>query len=150
MIYLNYYSYDIRWKQRFQNYTRAFNLLNSALENKEISEFSELEQSGIIQWFEMSFELAWQTLKDYLEYDGVKLKTASPKSVIKECASLNIFENAGIDGQVYIDMLDSRNSMAHIYDSEKAKEIINQIKENYLPELRKQYLYLLKESVSEE
>ena len=135
--------YDIRWKQRFQNFSRAFELLRTALESKQC-EFSELEQAGIIQWFEIAFELAWKTLKDYLEFGGVKIAEATPRQVIKECAASNIFETAEIDGQVFLDMLEARNLMSHIYDSEKAKAIIGEIKEKYLPELKKQYLFLLK------
>ncbi|MDR2491041.1 MAG: nucleotidyltransferase domain-containing protein [Spirochaetaceae bacterium] len=37
---------DIRWIQRFQNFSRAFILLRSALEEKEIEDFSELEQEN--------------------------------------------------------------------------------------------------------
>jgi hypothetical protein len=33
-------SQDIHWKQRFQNFDRAFALLRSALEEKRVSEFN--------------------------------------------------------------------------------------------------------------
>ena len=64
---------DIRWRQRFQNYRRAFELLRTTLEDREISDFSDLEQEGIVQRFEFTFELCWKTFKDYLEFSGVRL-----------------------------------------------------------------------------
>lgn len=75
---------DIRWKQRFQNYSKAYNLLKEALEAKELSEYSDLEKEGIAQRYEYTFELAWKVLKDYLLYSGINLEQITPRSVIKE------------------------------------------------------------------
>jgi hypothetical protein len=61
---------DIRWKQRFQNFDRAYALLSEALERKPEA-LSLLEKEGVIQRFEYTFELAWKTLKDYLEEGGL-------------------------------------------------------------------------------
>ncbi len=46
---------DIRWKQRFQNFEKAFQLLEKAV---KIENLSELERGGLIQFFEMTFELS--------------------------------------------------------------------------------------------
>ncbi len=46
---------DIRWKQRFQNFDRAFVLLRSAMEERPLNQFSDLEQEGIIQRFAYSY-----------------------------------------------------------------------------------------------
>ena len=54
---------DTRWKQRFQNYEKSFLLLKRTL---EIENPSEAEKGGLIQFYEMAFELAWKLLKDYL------------------------------------------------------------------------------------
>jgi len=55
----------IRWRQRFENFERAFLLLREAFE-KDPAAMSDLEKEGAIQRFEYTFELAWKTLKDYL------------------------------------------------------------------------------------
>ena len=73
---------DVRWKYRFRNFSRAYALLREALE-AEVKDLSQLEREGVIQRFEYTFELAWNTLKDRLEYDGVVLDTVSPRSVIR-------------------------------------------------------------------
>lgn len=49
---------DIRWKQRFNNYLKAFQTLVEAVELARSRELSELEQQGLIQSFEFTHELA--------------------------------------------------------------------------------------------
>jgi len=39
---------DIRWKQRFQNFSKAFILLRSALADRLLEDLSDLEQEGVI------------------------------------------------------------------------------------------------------
>lgn len=51
----------IRWRQRFENFERAFRLLQEAFE-KDPSQMSDLEKEGVVQRFEYTFELAWKTL----------------------------------------------------------------------------------------
>lgn len=128
-----------RWKQRFQNFKRAFLLLQEALENNP-EELSDLEKEGVIQRFEYTFELAWKTLKDYMEYNGIVLDQLTPRYVIKAAFSAKIIE----DGQIWIDMLGHRNIMSHTYDQEKFEKVIANISEDYLSAL-KQIFMLLKE-----
>lgn len=87
---------EIRWKQRFQNFNRAYNLLNCALEENDIDDLSNLEQEGVIQRFEYTYELAWKTLKDYLEYNGVNITEITARSVFKEAYSSGIIKNSEI------------------------------------------------------
>ncbi len=61
---------DIRWKQRFQNYEKAFKRLSRAIEVVRVTPDDDLLQSGLVQTYEYTFELAWKTLKDYLEMEG--------------------------------------------------------------------------------
>jgi nucleotidyltransferase substrate binding protein (TIGR01987 family) len=102
---------DIRWKQRFQSFDRGLILLREALE-EGIGELNQLEKEGVIQRFEYCFELAWKTVKDYLEYSGIVIREPSPRRVIKEAFAAGIIA----DGQVWIAMLDHRNLLSHTYD----------------------------------
>lgn len=140
-------SVDVRWEQRFQNFSRAFKLLREAVEDKDIEQLSQLEQEGVIQRFEYTFELAWKTLKDYLEYSGVEFRDKTPRGVIKECNGCGIFAEAGIDGDIYLNMMLARNLLSHTYDFETFREIISELKALYYPQLEKQYLFLLKKSI---
>ena len=135
---------ELRWKLRFKNYSRAYNLLKEALEN-DISELNQLEQEGIIQRFEYTFELAWKTLKDKMEDDGIILDKISPKSVVTE-AYKDKYIN---DAQTWIQMIGDRNLMSHTYDFEKFKVILKSIKEIYLPLLTELYIFFTKEQSKE-
>ncbi|MGL4209391.1 MAG: nucleotidyltransferase substrate binding protein [Candidatus Adiutrix sp.] len=123
---------DIRWKQRFDNFTKAFALLNSANEQFFSKELSMLEREGIIQRFEYTYELAWKTLKDYLEYAGaLDLNEVTARAVFKAAFRANIIE----DEQVFINMMLSRNLVSHCYDFNKFDEIIDLITSSYFQAL---------------
>ena len=121
-------SKDIRWKQRFQNFDRAFVFLRSAFDDKNLDDFSDLEQEGIIQRFEFTFELAWKTIKDYLQDNGVILSPVTPRGVIKEAFKAGILS----DGQLWIDMMLHRNILSHNYDFSKFKIVLEAIIAKYL------------------
>lgn len=127
---------DIRWKQRFENFNKSYSLLKKYLIKEDLS---ELEQAGIIQFFEMTFELAWKVLKDYLESDGYIVK--SPRETIKQA-----FQNEIInDGHVWIDASAVRNLTVHIYDKNVASKFVNDIINIYFPEIEKMHDKLEKE-----
>jgi nucleotidyltransferase substrate binding protein (TIGR01987 family) len=134
---------DIRWKQRFKNFERGFILLRSALDESELESFNELELEGLIQRFEYTFELAWKTLKDYLEYAGIILEQVTPRAVIKAAFAAKIIA----DGQAWIDMLAHRNLMSHVYDSKNFKEATVAIKNSYLGVLEELYLFFKKNMI---
>jgi len=75
---------NIRWRQRFQNLNKAFEQLQRGL---AIKTPSDIEQQGIIQSFEFTFDLSWKTMKDYLEAQGVACQF--PRDVIKRCSPGN-------------------------------------------------------------
>jgi nucleotidyltransferase substrate binding protein (TIGR01987 family) len=115
-------SADIRWKQRLQNFEKAFNHLANAVKRDNLS---DLEKAGVIQIYEHTFELAWKTLKDYLEEKNVDARF--PRDVIKEAFAYEIL----IDGDVWIDMLEKRNLMSHTYDETNAELAFRLILESY-------------------
>jgi nucleotidyltransferase substrate binding protein (TIGR01987 family) len=118
---------DIRWKQRFQNFQKAYRLLREALEG-DWESLSDLEKQGVIQRFEFTFELAWKTLADYLEFSGVVLEQGTPRSVIKQGYAARILA----DAQAWIDMLEHRNLISHAYDMTVFEEAVRQIATRYL------------------
>jgi nucleotidyltransferase substrate binding protein (TIGR01987 family) len=124
-------SADIRWKQRFNNYSKVISLLENALavENTDM-----LQKAGIVQFFEMSFELAWNLTKDYLEEQGfTDVKT--PRSALKKAFEVGIIEN----GHVWMELLQDRNLSAHTYDEKKANDLDSLIRNKYYTVLKSLY-----------
>jgi nucleotidyltransferase substrate binding protein (TIGR01987 family) len=133
---------DIRWKQRFQNFDRAFVLLREALENGPDT-LNQLEKEGVIQRFEFSFELAWKTLKDFMEQDGFVFATITPRQVLKDAFAAKILP----DGQVWIDMLDHRNLLSHTYNLAKFEEAVKMVHEQYLDAFDQLHEFLQGEAI---
>lgn len=118
---------DIRWKQRYENYSRAMTNLEEALTKQELS---KLEKAGVVHIYEVTFELAWKTLKDYLESKDVIAKF--PRDVIKEAFKYELI----IDGELWLDMLQKRNLMAHTYEESLAELAYSLIRERYYVALK--------------
>ncbi|BCJ85669.1 nucleotidyltransferase substrate binding protein [Effusibacillus dendaii] len=126
-------SADTRWKQRFHNFEKAFKNLEEALAKTELS---KLEKAGVIQIYQFTFELAWKTTKNYLEEKGVSVKF--PRDTIKEAFKYEIIE----DGELWLDMLQKRNLMAHTYDEALAELAYSLIADHYYAALRQVLLKL--------
>jgi nucleotidyltransferase substrate binding protein (TIGR01987 family) len=126
---------NIRWKQRFQNFEMAWFRLKEAI---EIPEPTELERNGLVQRFEFTIELYWNTLKDYLQQEGFLFKP-TPKETIRQAFKSGLIT----DGQVLIDGLDIRNELSHDYSGEKFEKFELQIRTSIYPAIEKVYLFFL-------
>ena len=123
---------DIRWIQRFSNFERAFLLLQDSLKTEQLS---ILERAGLIQFFEMTFELSWKLLKDYEEIEGFIVKT--PREAIKQAFQSGLINN----GHDWIDALQDRNLTAHTYNEETAIAVEAKIRNKYFQLLLEIYEY---------
>lgn len=133
---------DIRWKQRFQNFDRGVVLLREALERGP-GALSALEQEGVIQRFEYTFELAWKTVKDFLEAGGLDISPLTPRQVLETAFAAKVID----DGQAWIEMLDHRNLLSHTYDFSVFGKAVEAIHARYLPAMEALHEYLLAQSV---
>jgi nucleotidyltransferase substrate binding protein (TIGR01987 family) len=122
---------DIRWQQRLQSFERALTLLEDAL-SRGPAALNQLEKEGAVQRFEYTLELAWKTLKDYLEESGVVLTAVTPRQVIKDAFAAKII----VDGQTWIDMIDHRHLLSHTYDPVNFEEAVTAMHSRYLAALR--------------
>ncbi|MBI9034238.1 MAG: nucleotidyltransferase substrate binding protein [Bacteroidales bacterium] len=120
---------DIRWVQRFDNYQKALNQLKKAVEISSQRDLNDLEQQGVVQAFEYTHELAWKTLKDFLEYKGNEGIYGS-RDATRVSFKLGIVEN----GEVWMDMIKSRNQSSHTYNEETATKVVNDILKSYYKE----------------
>jgi nucleotidyltransferase substrate binding protein (TIGR01987 family) len=117
---------DIRWIQRYRHFTQAFEQLKNAAELAEQRDLSDLEEQGMIQAFEYTHELAWNTLKDFLEHQGL-LNLYGSKDSSREAFKKGLIKN----GEVWMDMIKSRKLSSHTYNKDIAEKIVCAILNNY-------------------
>lgn len=113
------------FNQKYFNYSSALDRLEEAM---KIDEPDELQIDGIIQRFEFTFELAWKTLKAYLEYNGFVDSMFSPRAVLKVAFSAGLIQ----DADEWENIIEARNNMSHRYDYLVSREIFEDIKGKYI------------------
>ncbi len=112
------------------------------MQRDESGELDQLGKEGMIQRFEICIELAWKTMKDYLESQNVVLSQITPRMVLKESVATKLIS----DGEGWMSALDSRNKMSHMYDLRKFEDVIEKIRNRYLSCLDELYEKLSREN----
>ena len=118
---------DIRWIQRFNNYKKALARLNEAIALSEERELTDLEQQGLIQGFEFTFDLAWKTLQDFLREKKRPNDNGGPSVIINQSLMDGIIKGE----EEWKEMKKSRDLTSHSYDSQTADDIAVNIIEIY-------------------
>ncbi len=120
---------DFRWKQRLNNYNKVIKLLADSLkiENPDI-----VQKAGIIKFFKISFELACNTMKDFLFEQGYT-DIKSPRGAIKQAFEAGLIS----DGHIWVKALEDRNLTVHIYDEAIVDEILAGVRNEYFLMLNK-------------
>ena len=118
-----------RFEERKVDFKKSTNRLNEALKE----EVTDLEIDGILHRFEFTFELAWKTMEDCLEDQGIVSRIKTPRKIIKEAVTAGLIDN----GEIWMDMMISRSELSHLYDEETSREIFDDIKERYILEINK-------------
>jgi nucleotidyltransferase substrate binding protein (TIGR01987 family) len=121
-------SSDIRSKQRYSNFKKALQRYGEGLKPN----MSRLEEEGLIQRFEYTFELAWKYLQDLLQERGYP-NVRGPRPVIEQAFQDGMITN----GPAWMEMLKARNETTHLYDEATFISIIKKVKNDFLPVLRK-------------
>lgn len=115
---------DIRWIQRFNNFSKALSQLKKFIEIGD--ELNEFEQQGMIKAFEYNFELSWNLIKDYYEYQGVT-EIQGSRDAFRMAFNRSLIK----DGASWMNMIDSRIKTAHTYNEKTADEISDAIIDTY-------------------
>ncbi|MBP7113920.1 MAG: nucleotidyltransferase substrate binding protein [Candidatus Peribacteraceae bacterium] len=118
---------SVRFRQRRENFNKSFDLLQRTLQREKLN---EIERGGLIQFFEVTFELAWKCLGDYLESEGFTV--TSPKKIFKQAFQSRLIE----DGELWLQALEDRNLTTHTYDEQKSLEVERMIRTKYSPLLQ--------------
>jgi nucleotidyltransferase substrate binding protein (TIGR01987 family) len=128
---------SLRWKHRFENYTKVLTRLQEALVAISKEPDNHLYEMATIQAFEFTIELGWKLLKDYLTFQGVT-EVSLPRDMVRQAFQAQILT----DGQAWIDMLEARNKTSHTYDDVQAVKIIQKIQQDFYPALIQVQNYL--------
>jgi nucleotidyltransferase substrate binding protein (TIGR01987 family) len=119
---------DLRWRQRFDNFERALQVLQRGVDLARQRPLSELEQQGLIQGFEFTHELAWNLLKDYLQYQGVVDIIGS-----RDATRLAFQNGLILEGEAWMAMIKARNQSSHTYNLEQAQQIASEVIHRFAP-----------------
>ncbi|MCL2843852.1 MAG: nucleotidyltransferase substrate binding protein [Chitinivibrionia bacterium] len=125
---------NLRWKQRFQNFENAYNVLVRMMERKKLTPNDEAVEMALIQSFEFTYELAWNTMKDYLEFEGFD-NLAGSKQVIRTAFQAGLIENA----EGWLNAVQKRNIASHTYDENVLSEGVVFVSKDYFPLVSKLY-----------
>jgi nucleotidyltransferase substrate binding protein (TIGR01987 family) len=122
-------SSDIRWLERFENYTKAVAQMTRFIEKGDLN---EMEEQGLIQSFEYTYELAWNTLKDFFE-DQAESNIFGSRDAFRLAFKRGLIE----EGEIWMDMIKSRALTIHTYNEDTAKAIAQSIRGAFFPEFVK-------------
>ena len=115
-----------RWTERHEFYQKALRQLINAL--AAYPTLNELEKDGAIQRFEFTFELAWKTLQDYFAQEIGYADVKGPRTVLKQAIKDNLITS----GHAWLQMLDSRNELTHVYDETQSRYILDDVANVYI------------------
>ena len=117
---------DIRWIQRFDNFKRSLKQLDQAFVLMDKRELNNLEKQGVIQAFEYNYELAWNVIKDFYQYQGVTNIQGS-----RDAFRLAFERGLISEGDIWMDMIKKRQLASHTYNEEVVVEIMDAIVNDY-------------------
>lgn len=117
---------DVRWHQRLQNFRSAFNELDEAVQLNQSRALSKLEEQGLIQAFEYTYELAWNTVKDFYKDQG-EVSIQGSRDAIRMAFERGLIK----EGEQWMAMIKSRTLTSHTYNRETARLVVDQILVHY-------------------
>jgi len=125
---------ELRWKQRFQNFERAYQTFNRIMKRFEATPEDEAMQMALVQSFEFTYELAWNVMKDYLENEGFE-EVQNAKRTIRTAFKASLIG----DAEGWMEVTQKRNLASHTYNQQILAETVAYISSEFFPLVRKLY-----------
>lgn len=123
---------DIRWHQRLANFSLALAELTQAVQLSAQRSLTKLEEQGLIQAFEYNYELAWNCIKDFYEYQG-ESEIQGSRDAVRLAFKRGLIEK----GELWMVMIKSRALTVHTYNKDVAAGVSKQIIQIFYPEFLK-------------
>ena len=111
-----------RWEKRLESYHKALSRLAEIVNASKLRALNDFERDGLVQRFEFTHELSWKLMKAYAEYQGYD-GIGGSRDATRKAFEMNLIP----DGQIWMDMIKSRNDISHNYDDEIATDIVDNI-----------------------
>ena len=109
-----------------KDFEKAVNNLEIACKEAK----DDLEIDGAIKRFELCYELSWKLIREYLSDMGIICN--NPRDCFKHA-----YKNELIDSEdIWLKMIDDRNTLVHVYTFEESRKIFDNIKDLYLNSLK--------------
>lgn len=124
-------SEDIRWVQRFSNYRKALKQLEDAVELAGMRALTDLERQGLVQAFEYTYELAWNTIKDFYENQG-ETGVQGSRDAFRLAFRRGLIE----EGEVWMQMIKDRAQTSHTYNESTVQAIVKDVLTLYYPRFK--------------
>lgn len=118
-----------RWLLRYADYKTSLANLQIAGDLHSQKPLNIVEQAGMIQLFELSWELGWKLLRERLEALDFTQGITSPAGAVRTAFGQGLIA----DGQGWIDAAKLRNTLSHEYKPDRAVEALTHIAERFLP-----------------
>lgn len=119
-----------RWEQRLESYHKALSRLAEIVNASKLRALNDFERDGLVQRFEFTHELSWKLMKAYAEYQGYD-GIGGSRDATRKAFEMNLIP----DGQIWMNMIKSRNDISHNYDDEIATDVVDNILNVFYPEL---------------
>ncbi len=107
-------------KKALKNFHDSINVLNESKSAKVSPVQIMIIRDSVIKRFELTYDLLWKCVKDYLEHQ-IGILVVSPKKVFLEARAQNLL--AVEELEEILAVVDDRNLSAHTYDDAFAEEI---------------------------
>ncbi len=116
--------------RKIDNFERSLRVMHKVDYDEAVED--EIYRMGVIGQFNLTFELAWKALQEIMRQYGVsEAETGSPRDIIKMAYARGFLS----DEERWLLMLRKRNTTIHIYDEEKADELLILIRDTFIPSL---------------
>ena len=112
-----------------------YSLLGKAVKKFEeimLEKETEIIRESAIQRFEFTFELAWKTMKAYLEENKGAKDLYFPKDTIRSAFQAKLLDN----DPIWLEMVDTRNLTSHLYKESMALKVYRALP-RYVPLIKK-------------
>ena len=119
-----------RWEQRLESYHKALSRLAEIVNASKLRALNDFERDGLVQRFEFTHELSWKLMKAYAEYQGYD-DIGGSRDATRKAFEMNLIP----DGQIWMDMIKSRNETSHNYNGDIASDVVDNILNVFYPEL---------------